>query len=62
MENIVKESNTVIQKYKEGLEKANKNEDLEKQIEKLKQQVDSEKNQSLLEFNRYKQKCDEKEA
>jgi hypothetical protein len=36
MENIVKESNTVIQKYKEGLEKANKNEDLEKQIEKLK--------------------------
>ena len=57
----VKECNNIIQRYKDAVERLNKNDDFEKEIEKLQQKVDFEKTSSRMEFEKYKKTMESRE-
>lgn len=44
------QANTIISKYKEAAERANKNEDLEREFKKVQDMVEREKEKSFQEF------------
>lgn len=62
IEQLVKESNTSIIKYKEMLNRAQKNEELESQLRNFQEKIDLEKSKSIVEFANYRRSVEEKET
>ena len=62
IEQLVKESNTSITKYKEMLNRAQKNEELESQLRTFQEKIDLEKSKSIVEFANYRRSVEEKEV
>jgi chromosome segregation ATPase len=62
MDNIVKEANASINRYKESLVEAQKNKEAEKQLRQLQEKVEAEKQKAIIEFNTYKKQCEDREA
>jgi chromosome segregation ATPase len=54
--------NNIIGRYKDAADKANKNDDLERELKKLQDSVDREKDKSQIEFEKYKKAAEDREA
>lgn len=61
MDDIVDTANSMLQRYKEAIEKNTALEELEKEYKEFKDHVEHEKTQSMLEFNNFKKKLEEKD-
>lgn len=68
MDQIVKEylrflpsANSIIQTYRDHIEKMGKNDDVQSELKALQDKVQVEKQASQIEFSAYKKKCEEKE-
>ena len=62
LDNLVREANTAIQKYKESIAKMQKNEELETQMKNLQDKIDIEKGKAITEFMNYKRTMEERES
>lgn len=56
------QANTIIVKYKEAADRANKNDELEREIKKVQDTVEREKEKSFQEFEKYKKSCEDRES
>ena len=61
MDNVVENANRIIQRYKESAEKSSVVDEIEREFKGFKDKVEHEKTQSVVEFNNYKKKIEEKE-
>jgi hypothetical protein len=50
----------IISKYKEAADRANKNDDIEKEVKKIQDHIEKEKEKSYQEFEKYKRSCEDR--
>ena len=62
LDNLVREANAAILKYKDSLTKMQKNDELETQIKNFQDKIDIEKSKSITEFINYKRSMEERES
>ena len=60
--NPIIQANNIISKYKEAADRANKNEELERELKKIQDTVEREKEKSYQEFEKYKRTCEDRES
>lgn len=62
LDNLVREANNSLLKYKETIMKMQKNEEMETQMKNLQDKIDIEKSKSITEFINYKKLMEERES
>lgn len=61
-DNLVREANSSLMKYKESIAKLQKNEELETYIKNLQDKIELDKSKSINEFSQYKRQMEEREV